>query len=114
MPHRPRPGLHEDRQAPARRARRRSAVDPKLYDRLAGDYELAPNFLLTILRRGDKLISRATGQAEVELFPESETRFFLKVVDAAVDFILDASGRVTGLVLHQGGQDLPAKKIRRP
>ena len=95
-------------------ARKAVAIDTKLYDRLAGDYELAPDFIITILRRGDKLISQATGQPEVELFPESETRFFLKVVDAQVDFVLDASGRVTGLVLHQGGQDLPAKKVRVP
>ena len=89
-------------------------LDPKLYDRLAGEYELNPGFIITILRRADKLISQATGQGEVELFPESETRFFLKVVDAQVDFSIDASGRVTGLVLHQGGRDLPAKKIKTP
>lgn len=89
-------------------------LDPQLYDRLAGDYELMPGFTITIIRRGDKLISRATGQPEVELFPESETRFFLKVVDAQVDFTLDASGRATGLVLHQGGQDLPGKKVKTP
>jgi CubicO group peptidase (beta-lactamase class C family) len=89
-------------------------LDPKLYDRLAGEYELNPGFIIKILRRGDKLISQATGQAEVELFPESETRFFLKVVDAQVDFIVDASGRATGLVLHQGGTDMPARKIKTP
>lgn len=89
-------------------------IDPALYDRLAGEYELAPNFIIAILRRGDRLISQATGQPEVELFPESETRFFLKVVDAQIDFTLDASGRATGLVLHQGGQDLPARKIKTP
>jgi hypothetical protein len=94
--------------------RKEAAVDPKVLDRLTGDYELAPDFLITILRRGDKLISQATGQPEIELFPESETRFFLKVVDAQVDFVIDAAGRVTGLVLHQGGQDLPAKKLRTP
>ncbi|MGZ5515578.1 MAG: serine hydrolase, partial [Candidatus Aminicenantales bacterium] len=94
--------------------RKEAAVDPKLYDRLTGDYELAPEFIITVLRRGGKLISQATGQSEVELFPESETRFFLKVVDAQIDFVLDAEGRVTGLVLHQGGQNLPAKKIRTP
>lgn len=89
-------------------------IEAALFDRLAGEYELAPNFTITILRRGDKLISHAPGQPEVELFPESETRFFLKVVDAQVDFTLDASGRATGLVLHQGGQDLPARKIKTP
>jgi D-alanyl-D-alanine carboxypeptidase len=94
--------------------RQPAAVDPELYDRLTGDYELAPDFIITILRRGDKLISQATGQPEVELFPESATRFFLKVVDAQVDFVLDAAGRVTGIVLHQGGRDLPARKVRRP
>jgi len=94
--------------------RKEAAVDPKVFDRLTGDYELAPDFIITILRRGDKLISQATGQPEIELFPESETKFFLKVVDAQVDFVIDAAGRVTGLVLHQGGQDLPAKKIRTP
>jgi hypothetical protein len=94
--------------------RKEAAVDPKLYDPLAGEYELNPGFTITILRRGDKLISQATGQPEVELFPESETRFFLKVVDAQVDFVKDEAGRVTGLVLHQGGLDLPARRIRRP
>ncbi len=94
--------------------RKEASVDPKLYDLYAGDYELNPGFIITILRRDDKLISQATGQPEVELFPESETRFFLKVTDAQVDFVKDAAGRVTGLVVHQGGLDLPAKKIRVP
>jgi CubicO group peptidase (beta-lactamase class C family)/uncharacterized protein YneR len=94
--------------------RKEAAVDPKIFDQYAGEYQINPGFSIVILRRGDKLISQATAQPEVELFPESETRFFLKVVDAQVDFVKDASGRVTGLVLHQGGMDLPAKKIKAP
>jgi D-alanyl-D-alanine carboxypeptidase len=94
--------------------RKEAAVDPRIYDQYAGEYEINPGFTIVILRRGDKLISQATAQPEVELFPESETRFFLKVVDAQVDFVKDASGRVTGLVLHQGGMDLPAKRIKAP
>ena len=90
------------------------AVDPKIFDRYAGDYELSPGFTITILRRGDKLISQATGQPEVELFPESETKFFLKVVEAQVEFIMDTSGRVTSLVLTQGGQRMTAKRTRFP
>ncbi len=104
-----------DKTAKALPAPRKEAVmDPKVFDRYLGEYELAPGFTITILRRGDKLISLATGQPEVELFPESETKFFLKVVDAQVDFVQDASGQVTGLILHQGGLDLPAKKIKAP
>lgn len=92
--------------------RKEAAVDPKVYERYVGDYQLAPGFIITILVRDGKLISLATGQPEVELFPESETRFFLKVVDAQVEFVQDASGKTTGLVLTQGGQVLPAKKIK--
>jgi len=94
--------------------RKEAVVDQKIYDLYVGDYELMPGFTITILRRGARLISQATGQPEVELFPESDTRFFLKVVDAQVDFVKDASGKVTGLVLHQGGQTLPAKKVKTP
>jgi CubicO group peptidase (beta-lactamase class C family) len=94
--------------------RQEVAIDPGLYDRLAGEYELQPGFSLKVLRRGDKLVSQATGQPEVELFPESATRFFLKVVDAQVDFVLGPDGRAVRLVLHQGGQDLPAQRVRRP
>jgi D-alanyl-D-alanine carboxypeptidase len=99
-----------DRPFPAQK--KEITVDPKIYDQYVGDYELAPGFIITILRRGNQLISLATGQPEVELFPESETRFFLKVVDAQVEFVKDASGKVTGLVLNQGGQTMPAKKIK--
>ncbi len=90
------------------------AVDPKIYDQYVGDYELMPGFTITIIRRESKLISQATGQPEVELFPESETKFFLKEVEAQVEFVKDASGEVTGLVLNQGGRTMPAKKVKTP
>ena len=85
-------------------------VDPKIYDAYAGRYELAPNFILTITREGDRLMAQATGQPQFELFPESETKFFLKVIDAKVTFVKDDSGKVTHLILHQGG-DRQAKRI---
>lgn len=90
------------------------AVDPKIYDAYVGDYELAPGFTITIIRRDAKLISLATGQPEVELFPESETKFFLKVVEAQVEFVKDTAGKVTGLVLTQSGRTMPAKKVKAP
>jgi hypothetical protein len=37
---------------------------------------------------------------------------FLKVVDAQFEFVKDDVGKVTKLVLYQGGQKLDAKKIK--
>ncbi|MEA2601737.1 MAG: hypothetical protein QOF89_2729 [Acidobacteriota bacterium] len=85
-------------------------VDPAIYDAYVGEYELAPSFILTITREGDQLFAQATGQSKAELFPESETRFFLKVVDAQIELVKGADGKVTGLVLHQGGRDVPGKR----
>lgn len=92
--------------------RKEVALDPTLYDQYAGEYELAPNFTILITKENNKLMGQATGQPKLELFPESETTFFLKVVDARIEFFKDAAGKVTSLVLTQGGQKLLAKKIK--
>jgi|SRR6185312_5076966 D-alanyl-D-alanine-carboxypeptidase/D-alanyl-D-alanine-endopeptidase len=85
-------------------------VDPKLFDRYVGKYALTPAFVLTVSREGDHLFLQATGQPKVEIFPESEREYFVKVVDAQITFIVDAAGKTTELVLHQAGRDLPAKR----
>ena len=61
--------------------------------------------------KGNQLFAQATGQSQFELFAENEISFFLKVVVAQVEFNKNENGEVTGLILHQGGQDIPGKKI---
>ncbi len=87
-------------------------LDPALYDQYLGEYELAPGFSIVVTKEDNKLMIQATGQEKVEIFPESETKFFLKVVDAQIEFVKDASGKVTELILYQGGQKLEAKKVK--
>lgn len=99
-----------DRPLPAPRVE--ASLDPALYDRLTGVYELSPDFTITITKEDGRLMGMATGQPKVELFPESETDFFLKVADARIVFTLDASGQAVGLTLYQNGLALPAKKIK--
>lgn len=86
-------------------------VDPKIYEAYVGKYELNPNFILTITKENNRLFAQATGQPKFEIFPESETKFFLKVVDAQLSFIKNDKGEVTRLILNQGGRDMPAKRI---
>jgi hypothetical protein len=54
-------------------------------------------------------MAQATGQPKFPLFAESPTKFFLKVVDAQVEFFKENS-KVTYLVLHQNGHDTKAMK----
>lgn len=92
--------------------RKETTVDTKIYDWYVGDYELAPNFILTITNEGGKLMGQASGQPKSELFPKTETEFFLKAVDAQITFVKNDQGQVTQLILHQNGRNMPAKKIR--
>jgi CubicO group peptidase (beta-lactamase class C family) len=87
-------------------------VDPKIYDAYVGEYELAPTFHLVITREGDRLMTQATGEPKIEVFPASETNFFLKVVKADITFVKNEQGQVTHLILNQGGQQQTAKKIK--
>jgi len=62
-------------------------VDPEIYNSYTGEYELAPNFIIMIIKENSHLFVQATGQPKFEIYPESETKFFLKVVDAQITFI---------------------------
>lgn len=76
----------------------------------AGVYEASPSFALTVVATDGRLSVQATGQQALELFAEGPDAFFLKAVDARITFSRNAAGEIEGLVLHQGGNDLPAKK----
>jgi CubicO group peptidase (beta-lactamase class C family) len=86
-------------------------VDHTIYDDYVGRYQLTMNMIITVTREDDQLFVQLTGQQQIEVFPESETDFFMRVVDAQITFQAAGDGTVPALTLHQGGQDLTAKKL---
>lgn len=98
--------------APPTKVRKEIAVDPVVLETYVGVYQLAPTFALTITRESGSLFGQATGQQKFELFAESPAEFFLKDVDAQITFEKDPVGKVTRLILHQGGRDVPGIKTK--
>ena len=86
------------------------SVDPKILAQYIGTYALAPNFDLAVTLEGSQLITQATGQEKIPLFAESDSKFFPVVIDAEIDFVRDANGKVTSLLLHQNGHDMNAPR----
>ena len=86
------------------------SLPPERLEALVGRYRMAPAVFMTITRTDDHLFAQLTGQSAYEVFPESGTDFFFRVVDAQLKFQLGADGRATGLVLHQNGRDLPGTR----
>jgi hypothetical protein len=90
--------------------RKEIQVSPQILAKYAGTYELAPGVEVAMTVEVGRLMTQITGQPKFELFAESETKFFLKVVDAQVEFFTDAGGAVTHLVIHQGGRETKAPR----
>lgn len=82
------------------------------FDKYVGEYELAPGFIIKIWREEKSFKTQATGQPPFEIFAETETKFFLKVVDAQIEFNKDDAGKVVSMTLFQNGNKIPGKKIK--
>lgn len=61
-------------------------VNPSLYDAYVEQYQLTPNLILTVMKEDNQLMGQATGQPKLELFPENDTKFFMRVADARIAF----------------------------
>ena len=69
-------------------------VDPRVYDDYAGCYIFPNGYPVAIHREGDRLISRVPEHAPTEMFPQTETKFFIKGNPARWIFHRDENGRV--------------------
>jgi CubicO group peptidase (beta-lactamase class C family) len=98
-------------------------LDTKLLDACAGQYEFPPNTVLPtgakvrIWREGDQLVWRARGDVmlpgTLNIYPESETNFFIKINGARLTFIKDGKGEVTAVIHHEAGlPDCEGKKLK--
>lgn len=86
-------------------------LDKEILERYVGKYQLAPGAVLAVAMKGDQLTVQLTGQPAFPIFAESETKFFLKVVEAKLTFDVDDSGKPTAVTLHQSGMDQRATRM---
>ena len=85
-------------------------VPESVLETYVGIYQLTPSFNITITRDGKQLFAQATGQEKFEIFAKTENEFFLKVVNAQINFTV-TNQVVESLTLFQSGQQLKGKKI---
>ncbi len=91
------------------------SLAPEALDAFVGEYTtdaMGAPFTITVTREGAQLYEQATMQQRFPIFAESPTVFFLKVVDAQITFARDATGKVTGMVVHQNGQDISLPRVK--
>jgi hypothetical protein len=82
--------------------------------KFVGVYDLAPTFSITFAISSDGLTAQGTGQPAFPLMyigiKDGHPRFFTALVNAEIEFVPDASGAITSMVLHQAGHDAPGPR----
>ncbi|HKP31241.1 MAG TPA: serine hydrolase, partial [Chitinophagaceae bacterium] len=92
--------------------RKSITLDAAILKQYEGVYDLAPGFSITVTIENGRLMAKATDQPKFELFAEKENYFFLKAVEAQVEFVKGSDGKIEKMILYQGGRTVPGKKIR--
>ena len=77
------------------------AVASEILQTYVGAYELSDELTITVTLENGALFAEATGQGKFPIFAESETEFFLKVVNAQLTFTKDDAGEVDAVVLTE-------------
>jgi pimeloyl-ACP methyl ester carboxylesterase len=81
-------------------------------EKYVGQYQVtgAP-LMITVTTANGKLAIEVSGQGKGELEPVSGEDYSVKGTPITLTFQKDASGKITGMVIHQSGVDAPATKI---
>ena len=92
--------------------RKEITLESKALSHNVGAYQMASGANMLITLENNQLSAKLANQPAFAIFPETQTMFFLKVVDAQIEFTKnDDQGRPTELILHQNGRDMPAKRL---
>ena len=92
--------------------RKEITLDSKVLTRFVGVYRMPNGDPMAVALDGAQLTAKLDGQPALAIFPQSETMFFLKAVDAQIEFPEeDGSAKSSQLTLHQNGRDMTAPRM---
>jgi len=86
-------------------------ISPAVLARYAGTYELGPNRSVLVTAIDDLLFVQGLNEPRLPLFAQSETTFMSTATPAGFEFVKDAQGNVTHLIVRGLADD--QKAVRR-
>jgi predicted esterase len=78
---------------------------------LTGKYEIQPGRAVSIYMESGKLISVTPDNEKIQLYPISETEYFIEANDVTLTFQKNEKGEFNSLIINERGREIPAKKI---
>jgi hypothetical protein len=93
-------------------ARKTISLSRDILAQYAGMYQLPSGTNLIITLDGAQLIGQLSAQGnKMPLLAESETTFFLEPINTQLEFVRDASGKITHVILHGNDRDQKATRV---
>jgi hypothetical protein len=87
-------------------------LSPTLLATYAGTYELAPGREFVVVATGDLLFVQGLNEPRLPLLVQSETQFMSTATPSGFEFVKDAQGRVTYVIVRGAAGD--QKAVRKP
>src|SRR5262245_56031621 len=86
-------------------------LSPALVASYAGVYELAPGRDIVVTVTGDLVFVQGLNEPKLPLFVQSETQFMSTATPTGFEFVKDAQGKVTQVIVR--GNDGDRKAVRK-
>jgi CubicO group peptidase (beta-lactamase class C family) len=86
-------------------------IDPALLSAYSGKYEIQPGLVAVISTDGSVLYAEAPELPKTQLAPVSESEFYLKQVQAKLNFVREGDGKVSKILINMNGQDMTALRL---
>lgn len=80
--------------------------------RYEGQYKFEDGKIVTIVQKGNHLLSRAEDRPDFPMYPTSEERFFFRNMNAVYEFELNDKSEVVRAVFKAGEKTIPAQKVK--
>ena len=84
----------------------------EILETFVGEYIGESGFKWIITKQNDKLVLKFGNQPPLELYPESDTKFFMTTINAEVTFERTEKGEVKSLSLQQDHKNTVAERKR--
>lgn len=90
--------------------RKEIVLTTEALQKFVGNYVIEEGLEMKISLQKEQLYTQLTGQNAIPIFAESDLNFFLKVVDAQLQFVLNEQGKIVKAILLQNGNQTEAKR----
>ncbi|MHC5545787.1 serine hydrolase [Bacillus subtilis] len=85
--------------------KKKKAIDTAIYSRYVGSYLLQDGTAAQVTAENERLYLEIAGQLRLELFPSSETRFFLRALSVEVEFTLGEDAAKSFILYEDGSEE---------